>query len=38
MIYERWLDRRNLDEVAWLAARKKGIGGSDAAAVTGRQP
>lgn len=38
MIYERWLDRKNLDEVAWLAARKKGIGGSDAAAVAGLNP
>lgn len=38
MIYERWLDRKTLDDAAWLAARKKGIGGSDAAAVAGLNP
>ncbi len=38
LIYERWLDRKNLDEAAWLAARKNGIGGSDAAAVAGLNP
>lgn len=38
MIYERWLDRKKLDEAAWLAARKNGIGGSDAAAVAGLNP
>lgn len=30
LIYERWLDRKNLDETAWLEARRNGIGGSDA--------
>lgn len=38
MIYERWLDRKTLDDAAWLSARKKGIGGSDAAAVAGQTP
>lgn len=35
LIYERWLDRKNLDETAWLEARRNGIGGSDAAAGGG---
>lgn len=38
MIYERWLNRKNLDDAAWRAARKNGIGGSDAAAVAGQTP
>lgn len=38
LIYERWLDRKNLDETAWLEARRNGIGGSDAAAVAGQTP
>lgn len=38
MTYEKWLDRKTLDEAAWLSARKNGIGGSDAAAVAGLNP
>lgn len=38
LIYERWLDRKKLDDAAWLAARKNGLGGSEAAAVAGLNP
>ena len=37
-IYTVYKDTRNMSRAEWLAARKAGIGGSDAAAIIGLNP
>ena len=37
-IYSVYKDTRNMSRAEWLAARKAGIGGGDAAAIIGLNP